>query len=101
MQAPGIAHTRIPLTAKHQITAQAHDIYNTSTFRRVVLVVDANVSPGSSGSPVFVKNLVAGVIFAKSYGQQLTAYAVPADVVRHDVALAPARGTVSTQSCLN
>jgi len=84
-----------------EITAQARDIYNTTTFRRVVLVVDANVSPGSSGSPVFVHNLVAGVIFAKSYGQQFTAYAVPADVVRRDVALAPAKGSVSTQNCLN
>ena len=84
-----------------EITAQARDIYNTTTFRRVVLVVDVNVSPGSSGSPVFVKSLVVGVIFAKSYGQQLTAYAVPADVVRHDIALVPAKGSVSTQSCLN
>jgi hypothetical protein len=43
---------------------------------------------------------VAGVIFANSYGQRLTAYAVPADVVMRDVARASSR-PVSTQSCLS
>ncbi len=98
---PG-GHTRTgsPAIVRGEITATSRDIYSTTSFSRTVLVVNAQIAPGSSGSPVFVGARVVGVIFAKSYGQQLTAYAVPASIVRHDLIAVPAKGTVSTQSCV-
>jgi hypothetical protein len=98
---PG-GHTRTgsPAIVRGEITAISRDIYSTSSFSRTVLVVNAQIAPGSSGSPVFVGARVVGVIFAKSYGQELTAYAVPASIVRHDFIVASAKGTVSTQTCV-
>ncbi len=93
--------TGAPAILQGEITAQARDIYNGASFDRTVLVVDVSVAPGSSGSPVFVGSNVAGVIFAKSYGQALTAYAVPADVVQRDLAATPRSGVASTGRCLN
>ena len=90
--------TGAPAIVRGEITAQGRDIYNASSFQRTVLVVNALVRPGNSGSPVLVNGRVAGVIFANSYGQALTAYAVPAEIVARDVARATGRA-VSTQGC--
>jgi S1-C subfamily serine protease len=92
--------TGAPAIVRGKITAEGRDIYDSTSFRRTVLVVNAQVKPGNSGSPVLVGSRVVGVIFANSYGQRLTAYAVPADVVVRDVARASSR-PVSTQSCLS
>jgi S1-C subfamily serine protease len=92
--------TGAPAIVRGKITAEGRDIYDSTSFRRTVLVVNAQVKPGNSGSPVLVGSRVVGVIFANSYGQRLTAYAVPADVAHHDVARASSR-PVSTQSCLS
>ena len=92
--------TGAPAIVRGEITAEGRDIYDSTSFRRTVLVVNAQVKPGNSGSPVLVGSRVVGVIFANSYGQRLTAYAVPADVVVRDVARASSR-PVSTQSCLS
>ena len=99
---PG-GHTRTgsPAIVRGEITASSRDIYSTTSFSRTVLVVNAQIAPGSSGSPVFVGGRVVGVIFARSYGQQLTAYAVPASIVRHDLFAALTKGTVSTKTCVN
>jgi hypothetical protein len=83
-----------------EITATGRDIYNASSFPRTVLVVNAQVAPGSSGSPLYVGRRVVGVVFAKSYGQPLTAYAVPASIVQHDLAATPATGTAATKRCV-
>jgi S1-C subfamily serine protease len=90
-----------PSVISGEITAESRDIYDKTTFSRTVLVVYSNVAPGNSGSPVLVQGGVVGVVFSKSLSQGETAYAVPAAIARSDVARTPARGTQSTQSCLN
>jgi uncharacterized membrane protein required for colicin V production len=92
--------TGAPAVVNGTITSQGRDIYNTRIMDRTVLVVDAQVQPGNSGSPVFVGAFVVGMVVSKSYSQALTAFAIPADVVRRDVARTPVTGTVSTQRCL-
>jgi S1-C subfamily serine protease len=93
--------TGAPAIVNGEITGQARDIYNSKIFSRTVLVVNAQVQPGNSGSPLFVGPFVAGMVSSKSYSLALTAYAIPADVVRRDVASTPAIGTASTQRCLD
>lgn len=90
-----------PSIINGEITAESRDIYDKSTFTRTVLVVYANIEPGNSGSPLLVHGDVAGVVFSKSLSQSETAYAIPVSTVEHDLALTPAHGTASTQSCLN
>jgi hypothetical protein len=92
--------TGSPGIVRGEITATGRDIYNASSFPRTVLVVNAQVAPGSSGSPLYVGRRVVGVVFAKSYGQPLTAYAVPASIVQHDLAATPATGTAATKRCV-
>ena len=90
-----------PSIVNGEITAESRDIYDRQTFARTVLVVYSNIEPGNSGSPVLVHGDVTGVVFSKSLSQSETAYAIPAATVERDVAATPARGTQSTQSCLN
>jgi S1-C subfamily serine protease len=89
-----------PSIINGQITAQSRDIYDKQTFERTLLVLYSNIQLGNSGSPVMVRGVVAGVVVSKSLSQSETAYAIPAATVVHDVAMTPARGTQSTQSCL-
>jgi S1-C subfamily serine protease len=95
------SRTLSPSVISGQITAQSRDIYDQNLFNRTVLVLFANVQPGNSGSPVIVNQHVAGVLFSKSLSQSSTAYAIPAATVEHDLALTPARGAASTQSCVS
>jgi len=90
-----------PSIINGEITAESRDIYDTRTFARTVLVVYSNIEPGNSGSPVVVRGDVTGVVFSKSLTQSETAYAIPAATVARDVAATPARGTQSTQRCLD
>ena len=90
-----------PSIINGEITAESRDIYDTRTFARTVLVVYSNIEPGNSGSPVLVRGDVTGVVFSKSLSQSETAYAIPTATIERDVAATPARGTQSTQSCLN
>jgi S1-C subfamily serine protease len=93
--------TLSPSIISGEITAQSRDIYDKQTFDRTVQVVYSNIEPGNSGSPVLVGGLVTGVVFSKALTQNETAYAIPAATVRHDVAMTPASGSQSTQSCVN
>jgi len=95
------ARTISPSIIDGEITAESRDIYDKVTFARSVLVVYSNIEPGNSGSPVLVHGAVTGVVFSKSLSQGETAYAIPAATVASDVAKTPARGTSSTQNCLN
>jgi uncharacterized membrane protein required for colicin V production len=90
-----------PSIINGEITAESRDIYDKQTFARTVLVVYSHIALGNSGSPVLVRGDVTGVVFSKSLSQSETAYAIPAATVERDVATTPARGTQSTQSCLN
>jgi S1-C subfamily serine protease len=90
-----------PSIVSGEITAESRDIYDKQTFTRTVLVVYSNIELGNSGSPVLVHGDVAGVVVSKSLSQSETAYAIPAATVESDVAKTSARGTQSTQSCLN
>lgn len=92
--------TGAPAVIRGELSGQGRDIYNRGLLTRTVLVVDAQVQPGNSGSPVLVGPFVAGVIVSKSISQPETAYAIPDRFVRYDLARTPANAHVSTHSCL-
>lgn len=94
------SRTGAPGVIEGEVSGQGRDIYNQQLFTKTMLVVSVSVQPGNSGSPVFNHGLIAGVIESKSLSQPLTAYAIPNDVVQHDIAIAPSSGAVSTQGCL-
>lgn len=93
--------TRAPGVIDGVLTAQGRDIYNRTIVSKTVLVVEVNVEPGNSGSPVVAGNSVVGIIESKLVSQTSTAYAIPASVIKRDVAQAPATGTESTRTCLS
>jgi uncharacterized membrane protein required for colicin V production len=92
--------TRASGYVEGEISAQSRDIYNQSLRAREFLVLEVNVNPGNSGSPVFEGSHVVGVLESKSVSQQSTAYAIPYSVVRVDLAHVPSAGVASTQSCM-
>lgn len=94
------ARTLAPAQLRGSVTGQGRDIYNRGLFTRTFIVVDAQVSPGNSGSPVLVGGTVAGVIVSKSLSQPEVAYAIPAGVVARVLAHAAAHA-VSTQGCVD
>ena len=91
-----------PSIISGEITAQSRDIYDKQTFARTVLVVYSNIEPGNSGSPVLVRG--------RGHRRRLLEVTQPGrDGLRHpgrdrrerhrqDPG---ARGSASTQSCLN
>jgi S1-C subfamily serine protease len=81
------------------ITAEGRDIYDQRLLTRTYEVIEANVQPGSSGSPVVVGQDVAGVVESKSLSESSTAYAIPDSVVEADLAHVDPHA-VSTSSCL-
>jgi len=83
------------------LTAQGRDIYNQAILSKTVLVVEVNVQPGNSGSPVIDGTSAVGIIESKLVSQVSTAYAIPASVIARDVAKTPATGEASTLSCLS
>lgn len=95
------SRTGSPGVYEGELTGQGRDIYNKTLFTKSVLAVEVNVQPGNSGSPVLDNGMVTGVVEAKLLSEKSTAYAIPDGVVEHDVARTPARGTVSTKSCLS
>jgi hypothetical protein len=93
--------TRAPGVIDGVLTAQGRDIYNLTILSKTVLVVEVNVQPGNSGSPVMDGSSVVGIIESKLVSQTSTAYAIPASVIERDVAQTPATGTESTRTCLS
>ena len=93
--------TGAPGAISGELSGQARDIYDTKLFNRTVLVVNAAVAPGNSGSPVFVSGRVVGVIFSKSLSQAVTAYAIPVKTLKTDLAKTPPTGVASTMGCVN
>jgi uncharacterized membrane protein required for colicin V production len=84
-----------------QLSGQGRNFYNQDLAERTVLALEVNVKPGNSGSPVLFDGRVAGVLESYSESQASTAYAIPDTVVQGDIARTPARGSASTEGCLN
>jgi S1-C subfamily serine protease len=82
------------------LVAQGRDIYDDRLVTRRLVVVDAAVEPGNSGSPLLVGGRVAGLIFSKSVADVNVAYAVPAVVLATDLARSHRGVTVSAGACL-
>jgi S1-C subfamily serine protease len=82
------------------ITARSRDLYGGPTFDRSLLVLNASVQPGNSGSPVFVNGRVIGIVVSRSTSQDTTAYAVPSALIRADLAKVNFAATVSTGACI-
>lgn len=93
--------TAAPGYLEGSTTAESRDIYGQSLRVRSFLVLEVNVQPGNSGSPVLVGSEVAGVVESLSLSAASTAYAIPDSVLASDLAKVPATGTASTQSCLS
>jgi S1-C subfamily serine protease len=90
----------IPARIAQSIVAVGTDIYRTSSSRRRVLVLAADLEPGDSGGAlVNTDGRVVGVAFATDPGQDHTGYALTSDQVR--LVLSRAGSTrVDTGSCL-
>ena len=95
------SRTGAPAAITGELSGQARDIYNTTLFNRTVLVINAAVAPGNSGSPVLVEGRVVGVVFSKSLSQPVTAFAIPVKTLRIDLAKTATSGTVSTMGCVS
>ena len=93
------SRTAAPGYVEGDITAQGRDIYDQRLINRTYEVIEVNVQPGNSGSPVLVGRDVAGVIESKSLSEASTAYAIPDVVVLDDLAHVSTRA-VSTSGCL-
>ncbi len=92
--------TTTPSAVAGLITARSRDLYGGPTFDRSLLVLNASVQPGNSGSPVFVSGRVIGIVVSRSTSQDTTAYAVPSAVIRADLATVNFAATVSTGACI-
>jgi hypothetical protein len=92
--------TGSPAYIEGEISAQTRDIYDGGLATRSLEVLEANIRPGNSGSPVLAGALVDGIVESTSLSQASTGYAIPNAVIERDIAKAPANGSVSTQSCV-
>ena len=95
------SRTLAPAQLRGSVTGVGRDIYNQDLTTRTYLVVAAQISPGNSGSPVFVGANVAGVIVSKSLSEPQIAYAIPASVVARTLASVPAHARAGTLGCVN
>jgi uncharacterized membrane protein required for colicin V production len=91
--------TGAPGFIEGEVRAQGRDIYNERLLTRTYEVLEVNVNPGNSGSPVLVEGEVAGVLESKSLSEASTAYALPNSIVEADIAHVHSRA-VSTSRCL-
>jgi S1-C subfamily serine protease len=91
--------TAAPGYVEGDVTAQGRDIYDEQLLTRTYEVIEVNVQPGNSGSPVLVGGDVAGVIESKSLSEASTAYAIPDTVIEAQLARVGTHA-VSTSSCL-
>jgi S1-C subfamily serine protease len=82
------------------VAGEGRDIYDAGLLTRTFEVVETNVQPGNSGSPVLVNGRVAGIIESKAVGQASTAYAIPNTVIENDLARVSSTIPVSTQGCV-
>jgi S1-C subfamily serine protease len=89
-----------PARIEDEIEAVGRNLYNTSTTRRDVFILAADLAPGDSGGPLVNEaGTVVGVAFAIAPDRPGTAYAVTDSELREVLDL-PRGGTVSTGSCV-
>jgi S1-C subfamily serine protease len=93
--------TGAPGYVEGDLTGLGRDIYNQKIFAKTVEVLEVNINPGNSGSPVLEGGYVAGVVESKSLSLASTAYAIPVSLVEADLAKTPATGSASTQACFH
>ena len=93
--------TGAPGYVEGELTGLGRDIYNQKIFSKTVEVLEININPGNSGSPVLDGGYVAGVIESKSLSLPSTAYAIPDSLIEADLAKTPATGVASTQACFH
>lgn len=91
--------TVTPAAIAGPLRAQGRDIYNNALFVRDLLVINARVQFGNSGSPVLVDGRVVAMVFSRSTSQSNVAYAVPRFILRRDLAHASVTRTVSPGAC--
>jgi uncharacterized membrane protein required for colicin V production len=91
--------TITPAAIAGPLRAQGRDIYNNALFVRDLLVVNAKVQFGNSGSPVLVRGTVVGMVFSRSTSQSNVAYAVPRYILQRDLTRANVKKTVSSGAC--
>ena len=94
------SRTGSPAFIEGLVSAQTRDIYDGDLATRNLEVIEANIQPGNSGSPVLAGALVDGIVESTSLSQASTGYAIPNSVIERDIARAPSTGNVSTQSCV-
>lgn len=89
-----------PARISEEIDARGTDIYRTSTTRRAVFVLAAQLAPGDSGAPLVDQaGNVIGVAFAIDPGADTTAYALTNAELRAVLTAVP-NNSVETGSCL-
>jgi S1-C subfamily serine protease len=93
--------TSAPGYVEGVLSGLGRDIYNQKIYAKTVVVLEVNINPGNSGSPVFEGADVAGVVESKSLSLQSTAYAIPDTVIEADLAKTPVTGVASTQACFH
>jgi S1-C subfamily serine protease len=93
------SRTGAPGYVEGSLTGLGRDIYNQTIYSKTVEVLEVNINPGNSGSPVLDGGYVAGVIESKSLSVASTAYAIPISIVEADLAKTPRTGVASTQAC--
>ncbi len=91
--------TLTPAAIAGPLRAQGRDIYNNALFVRDLLVINAKVQFGNSGSPVLVNGRVVAMVFSRSTSQANVAYAVPKFVLSHDLSRANRTHSVSPGAC--
>ena len=89
-----------PARVLRRVTADVGDIYDRPSAPRQILVLNADIQPGVSGSPlVNSAGKVVGVTFASSGIRRSTAFAVASEELG-PVLAQPRTGAVSTGPCI-
>ena len=89
-----------PARIENQVNAVGRDLYGTSTTRREVFILSADVQPGDSGGALTdADGVVVGVAFAIAPDRPSTAYALTSDELTAVLAV-PRGGAVDTGPCL-
>ncbi|MDO5629648.1 MAG: MarP family serine protease [Mobilicoccus sp.] len=86
---------------RESMTARGRDIYDSDRVVRDVYALRAEIEPGNSGGPVLtLDGDVAGVVFARSYDDPGTAYALRLSELAPVLEIAAAGQPVDVGSCL-
>jgi hypothetical protein len=90
-----------PAGVAGEVSAATRDIYASTVLARSMIVVNGDVQPGNSGSPLLQGGGVVGMVFSKSLTLPLTAYAITNAVIRSEVLRVTAPRPVSSGVCVS